>query len=294
MAGTPTTTQSSPSTFRTTGATESKTSVQTRRDGRRGRRRPGPAARLRGSCARPRSRAGAGCGCRRSPARRRRRQGPCRSSSPPGGWSRGHRGRSRRHARPIAVDEQMATFVYVDPGQLGSVLDGKAGAHLRRGTRLRGLTPLREFLAERMARIEDIVCSAEEVLVCSGGDLPPGEVRSEWQSIDSVADEVCNLGRRVLPIYADLSESQQIEGLVAQTVDHFGRLDILVKSGAHDRRFDAALRERRTLRRAVRDAGRRPGSAPPRCRCGWGGCWLSCAKKWPEAVVCERSAGSWC
>ena len=62
-------------------------------------------------------------------------------------------------------------------------------------------------------------------------DLPPGEVRSEWQSIDSVADEVRNLGRRVLPIYADLSESQQtIEGLVAQTVDHFGRLDILVNN----------------------------------------------------------------
>ena len=32
-----------------------------------------------------------------------------------------------------------------------------------------GITPLREFLAERMARIEDIVCSPEEVLVCSGG-----------------------------------------------------------------------------------------------------------------------------
>ena len=61
-------------------------------------------------------------------------------------------------------------------------------------------------------------------------DLPPGEVRSEWQSIDSVADEVRSLGRRVLPIYADLSESQQIEDLVAQTVDHFGRLDIMVNN----------------------------------------------------------------
>ena len=61
-------------------------------------------------------------------------------------------------------------------------------------------------------------------------DLPPGEVRSEWQSIDSVADEVRGLGRRVLPVYADLSESQQIEDLVAQTVDHFGRLDIMVNN----------------------------------------------------------------
>ena len=61
-------------------------------------------------------------------------------------------------------------------------------------------------------------------------DLPPGEVRAEWQSIDSVADEVRNLGRRVLPVYADLSDSQQIENLVKQTVDHFGRLDILVNN----------------------------------------------------------------
>ena len=34
------------------------------------------------------------------------------------------------------------------------------------------------------------------------------------------------------------------------------RLQQRRQSGAHDRRFDAALRERRTLRRAVRDAGR--------------------------------------
>ena len=61
-------------------------------------------------------------------------------------------------------------------------------------------------------------------------DLPPGEVRAEWQSIDSVADEVRNLGRQVLPVYADLSDSQQIENLVKQTVDHFGRLDILVNN----------------------------------------------------------------
>ena len=32
-----------------------------------------------------------------------------------------------------------------------------------------GITPLREFLAARMARIENIHCSPDEVLVCSGG-----------------------------------------------------------------------------------------------------------------------------
>ena len=61
-------------------------------------------------------------------------------------------------------------------------------------------------------------------------DLPPGEVRAEWQSIDSVADEVRSLGAQALPIYADLSSTDEIEGLVAETVNHYGRLDILVNN----------------------------------------------------------------
>ena len=61
-------------------------------------------------------------------------------------------------------------------------------------------------------------------------DLPPGEVRAEWQSIDSVAEEVQELGRRALTIYADLSKPDEIEGLVAETVNHYGRLDIMVNN----------------------------------------------------------------
>jgi 3-oxoacyl-[acyl-carrier protein] reductase/meso-butanediol dehydrogenase/(S,S)-butanediol dehydrogenase/diacetyl reductase len=61
-------------------------------------------------------------------------------------------------------------------------------------------------------------------------DLPPGEVRAEWQSIDSVAEEVRSLGGNALPVYADLSNADAIEGLVAETVNHYGRLDILVNN----------------------------------------------------------------
>ena len=61
-------------------------------------------------------------------------------------------------------------------------------------------------------------------------DLPPGEVRSEWQSIDSVADEIRSMGGQALPVYADLSNTDEIEGLVAETVNHFGRLDIMVNN----------------------------------------------------------------
>ena len=61
-------------------------------------------------------------------------------------------------------------------------------------------------------------------------DLPPGEVRAEWQSIDSVADEIRARGGQALPVYADLSNSNDIEGLVAETVNHYGRLDIMVNN----------------------------------------------------------------
>ena len=61
-------------------------------------------------------------------------------------------------------------------------------------------------------------------------DLPPGEVRAEWQSIDSVADEIRSMGGQALPVYADLSKSDEIEGLVAETVNYYGRLDIMVNN----------------------------------------------------------------
>ena len=61
-------------------------------------------------------------------------------------------------------------------------------------------------------------------------DLPPGEVRAEWQSIDSVAEEIRAQGGQALPLYADLSNSDEIEGLVAETVNHYGRLDIMVNN----------------------------------------------------------------
>ena len=61
-------------------------------------------------------------------------------------------------------------------------------------------------------------------------DLPPGEVRAEWQSIDTVAEEIRAQGGQAFPVYADLSNSDEIEGLVAETVNHYGRLDIMVNN----------------------------------------------------------------
>ena len=61
-------------------------------------------------------------------------------------------------------------------------------------------------------------------------DLPPAEVRLEWNSIDSVAEEVRALGRECLPVYTDLGYSDQIQQMVNEAVNRFGHIDILVNN----------------------------------------------------------------
>ena len=61
-------------------------------------------------------------------------------------------------------------------------------------------------------------------------DLPPAEVRLEWNSIDSVAEEVRALGRQCLPLYTDLGYSEQIQQMVNDAVAHFGHINILVNN----------------------------------------------------------------
>jgi 3-oxoacyl-[acyl-carrier protein] reductase/meso-butanediol dehydrogenase/(S,S)-butanediol dehydrogenase/diacetyl reductase len=61
-------------------------------------------------------------------------------------------------------------------------------------------------------------------------DLPPAEVRQQWRGIDSVTEDVRGLGRRCLPVFCDLSDREQIEAMVRQTVEHFGHIDILVNN----------------------------------------------------------------
>ncbi len=61
-------------------------------------------------------------------------------------------------------------------------------------------------------------------------DLPPAEVRNAWRGIDAVSGEVEAQSRKALPVYCDLGDSGQIERLVEQVMDHYGRIDILVNN----------------------------------------------------------------
>ncbi len=61
-------------------------------------------------------------------------------------------------------------------------------------------------------------------------DLPPAEVRNSWRGIDAVSEEVQTAGRKAFPVYCDLGDSGQIERMVEQVMDHYGRIDILVNN----------------------------------------------------------------
>ena len=61
-------------------------------------------------------------------------------------------------------------------------------------------------------------------------DLPPSELRQEWNSIDSVSDEIKDIGASAYSIYADLSKSEEIHSMVEEVVGHYGRLDILINN----------------------------------------------------------------
>jgi 3-oxoacyl-[acyl-carrier protein] reductase/meso-butanediol dehydrogenase/(S,S)-butanediol dehydrogenase/diacetyl reductase len=61
-------------------------------------------------------------------------------------------------------------------------------------------------------------------------DLPPQEVSQQWRGLESVAEEVRALQRHCLTVPCDLSVSEQIQQLVQQVVEHYGRIDILVNN----------------------------------------------------------------
>jgi len=61
-------------------------------------------------------------------------------------------------------------------------------------------------------------------------DKHPNQVRTGWRGVESVAEEVRALGVRCLTVTCDLGDSQQIQALVKQAIEHFGHIDILVNN----------------------------------------------------------------
>lgn len=70
-------------------------------------------------------------------------------------------------------------------------------------------------------------------LAREGADLIVNDLSEESgprQGLPDVAREIEALGRRALPVYADVSSAPQVEQMVAAALEQFGRIDIMVNN----------------------------------------------------------------
>jgi NAD(P)-dependent dehydrogenase (short-subunit alcohol dehydrogenase family) len=91
-----------------------------------------------------------------------------------------------------------------------------------------GMKGVGRAIALKLARLGVDLAVSDVKL--GAADLPPNQVRTGWRGIDSVAEEARALGVKCLPIYCDVSDAQQMQALVKQTVEQFGHIDILVNN----------------------------------------------------------------
>lgn len=61
-------------------------------------------------------------------------------------------------------------------------------------------------------------------------DLPEEEVAAGWKGIESVSAEIETTGRRCIALYADISQENEIQGLIEETVKRLGKLHIIVNN----------------------------------------------------------------
>ncbi len=59
---------------------------------------------------------------------------------------------------------------------------------------------------------------------------PYADNETEWQGLPELVTEIENIGQRALSVVADVSDATQVGEMVAKTVTHFGRINILVNN----------------------------------------------------------------
>lgn len=67
---------------------------------------------------------------------------------------------------------------------------------------------------------------------------PDDERAVNWRDIESVADEIRQLGRRALPVVSNVSDPQAVDALLARVVEEFGRVDFLINNAGATRGGD--------------------------------------------------------
>jgi 3-oxoacyl-[acyl-carrier protein] reductase len=93
----------------------------------------------------------------------------------------------------------------------------------------------------RSVAVELARAGCDVVVTGTGRDpstYPPEEQAAEWRDIASVTAEVQALGRRALPLVADVATEEGVTETFRRVLEEFGRLDVLVNNAAASRGKD--------------------------------------------------------
>lgn len=115
---------------------------------------------------------------------------------------------------------------YVSRGQWAPELKGNVAIVTGAG-RLRGIG--------RMVALELARNGVNVVVTGTGRDpstYPPDEQEIGWRDIDSVADEIKALGVEGVPVVASVADENAVNSLMEQTIERFGRVDIVVNNAS--------------------------------------------------------------
>ncbi len=69
-----------------------------------------------------------------------------------------------------------------------------------------------------------------DVVVNDITEHPYAADQADWHGLPALVREIEALGRRALPIVADVADAPQVQEMVDATIAHFGRIDILVNN----------------------------------------------------------------
>jgi 3-oxoacyl-[acyl-carrier protein] reductase len=142
------------------------------------------------------------------------------SPTPPTTAGDDRRGRERVDSMPDAVVQARP----MTQGPSLTSLEGKVALVTGAG-RMRSIG---RTIAETLAG-----AGADVVVTGSGKPrerYPEDEKAAGWRDVESVAESIRNLGRRALPLVADVTNEDEIAELGAKIRAEFGRLDIIVNN----------------------------------------------------------------
>ncbi len=69
-----------------------------------------------------------------------------------------------------------------------------------------------------------------DVAVNDMTEHPYAADQPDWQGLPAVVREIEAMGQRAISVVADVTDAEQVKGMVDQTVAHFGKIDILVNN----------------------------------------------------------------